>query len=324
MDPIKDSALNIVSLNIRSLTIKEDSIKLKRLFKLDAAIIVLTEVCVNGSAYNRLCRLWREQISRYQVWYSGTEYRGIMILIKKQSGCYFENESQIHNDAVLVDFVFPGGITVNSACVYGPSHKDDKAFWELVKSQLDLRNSLGGKMILGDYNVSLNFSRDTSNYLTDPHKHSRIKINQWIYNGEFIDVFDELHPGKSSYTWSRSSDILRKDGDPNIRNAALGKQSRIDHILISPNLLHAVKKIEHVNYGRKVSDHSAVVMTLDWAETDKGQGVFRCGAETHKDKNYQEIIFCSFYKSVLDYIEDTGIQHDLRVRIDKILALTVK
>ena len=76
-------------------------------------------------------------------------------------------------------------------------------------------------MILGDYNVSLNFSRDTSNYLTDPHKHSRIKINQWIFNGELVDAYDELHPGKSSYTWSRSSDILRKDGDPNIRNAAL-------------------------------------------------------------------------------------------------------
>merc|ERR1712002_42846 len=120
------------------------------------------------------------------------------------------------------------------------------------------------------------------------------------------------------------ADILHKDGDPNIRNATLGKQSRIDHILISPNLLHAVKKIEHVNYGRKVSDYSAVVMTLDWAETDKGQGVFCCGAETHKDKNYQEIIYSSFYKSVLDYIEDTSIQNDLRVRIDKILALTVK
>ena len=65
-------------------------------------------------------------------------------------------------------------------------------------------------------------------------------------------------------------------------------------------------------------------MTLDWAETDKGQGVFRCGAETHKNKNYQEIIYCSFYKSVLDYIEDTSIQNDLRSRIDKILALTLK
>ena len=83
MDPIKDSALNIISLNIRSLTIKENSVKLKRIFKLDAAIIVLTEVSVNGTAFSNLCRLWREQISRYQVWYTGTDYRGIMILVKK-------------------------------------------------------------------------------------------------------------------------------------------------------------------------------------------------------------------------------------------------
>ena len=142
-------------------------------------------------------------------------------------------------------------------------------------------------MILGDYNVSLNFSRDTNNYLTDPHKKARIKINQWLYNGVFVDVFDELHPGKSSYTWSRLAEILRKDGDSNIRNASWERQSRIDHILLSASLLPADKKIEHVNYGRRVSDHSAGVMTLDWAETDKGQGVFRCGTETHKNKQYQ-------------------------------------
>ena len=55
LDPIKDSALNIVSLNIRSLTIKENSVKLKRIFKLDAAIIVLTEVSVDSTAYMNLC-----------------------------------------------------------------------------------------------------------------------------------------------------------------------------------------------------------------------------------------------------------------------------
>ena len=97
----------------------------------------------------------------------------------------------------------------------------------------------------------------------------------------------------------------------------------IDHILLSPSLIHAVKKIEHVNYGRRVSDHSAVVMTLDWAQTDKGQGVFRCGAETHKNIQYQDIIFCSFYKSVLDYVEDSIVQNNLRGQVDKILTLTL-
>jgi len=66
-------------------------------------------------------------------------------MLVKNSGCFFENEYKINNDAVLVDFAFPGGTIVNTACVYGPSHKDDKDFWELVKSQLYLRNSPGGK-----------------------------------------------------------------------------------------------------------------------------------------------------------------------------------
>jgi len=48
---------------------------------LDAAVIVLTEVCMNGSDYYRLSRYWREKISRYQVWYTGTDYHGIIILI---------------------------------------------------------------------------------------------------------------------------------------------------------------------------------------------------------------------------------------------------
>ena len=95
-----------------------------------------------------------------------------------------------------------GGKIVNAACVYDPSHKDDKDFWDLVKRNLDLRKSNGPKMILGDYNVTLNFSRDTNNYLTDPHKKARIKINQWIYNADFCDVYEEFHPGRSSYAWS--------------------------------------------------------------------------------------------------------------------------
>ena len=94
----------------------------------------------------------------------------------------------------------------------------------------------------------------------------------------------------------------------NLRSTAWDKKSRIDHILLSPSLFHAVKKMVHVNYGRKVSHHSAVAMAMDWVETDKGQTVFRCGAETHKNKQYQNIITCSFYRSLLNFVEDTSLK----------------
>ena len=73
----KDSAINVCSLNIRSLTIKKDSVKLKRLFKLDASVIVLTEVCVDGPDFDKLHQYWREQVSKY---YNGLLVQNIVVL----------------------------------------------------------------------------------------------------------------------------------------------------------------------------------------------------------------------------------------------------
>ena len=78
----KDSALSVCSLNIRSLTISDTSVKLKRLFLMEYSIIVFTEVCVEGSDFDKLHQYWREQVSKYQIWTTGSKYHGIMILIK--------------------------------------------------------------------------------------------------------------------------------------------------------------------------------------------------------------------------------------------------
>ena len=45
------------------------------------------------------------------------KYRGIMILVRKTSGCYWENVVKLNEDAVLLDIVFLDGITVNTAAV---------------------------------------------------------------------------------------------------------------------------------------------------------------------------------------------------------------
>ena len=143
---------------MRSLAISDKSIKLKCVFQMEHAIIVLTDVCVNGLKFEILHRKWREQVSKYHIWANISGYRGIMILVRKSSGCYWENLVKLNDDAVLLDFVMPDGIQINTAAVYGPSHTDD---WDNVNTNLDLGSSNGGKMILGDYNVTLNFARDT-------------------------------------------------------------------------------------------------------------------------------------------------------------------
>ena len=63
-DKQKDSSLNICTLNMRSLTISDKSIKLKRVFQMEHAFIVLTEVCVNGSKFEML----HQKISQSRIW----------------------------------------------------------------------------------------------------------------------------------------------------------------------------------------------------------------------------------------------------------------
>ena len=82
--------------------------------------------------------------------------------------------SNIHyhdSDTIIFELSLPGGIPINTAAVYGPNGDIDQ-YWKDVKSVLDTRTG-DGKMILGDFNVTLDFARDTSNYLTDPHKKCR-------------------------------------------------------------------------------------------------------------------------------------------------------
>ena len=67
-----------------------------------------------------------------------------------------------------------------------------------------------------------------------------------------------------------------------------------------------------------MSDHKAVVMHLDWSHTNYGKGVFRCGANTHKDPIYQKQIRIVFSKALPDFVDDDAKADSLRQLIGQI------
>ena len=64
----------------------------------------------------------------------------------------------------VFDIIMPDGLVINTAAVYGPSDSDDPKYWVRVWSLLDERND-DARLILGDFNSTLDFARDTANYL---------------------------------------------------------------------------------------------------------------------------------------------------------------
>ena len=127
------------------------------------------------------------------------------------------------------------------------------------------------KMILGDYNVTLNHRIDSRGYASDPHRKCRLAINQWIDNGIVCDTFHDFDPNKVGYTWHTND---------------LKKQARLDYILTSPQLYAKVKQIKNV--PQITTDHSSVILSVDFNCAERGPGVYRCPPHLHKDINYQQ------------------------------------
>lgn len=75
-------------------------------------------------------------------------------------------------DSTVISYLKePNGDCINCETIYSPS-QDKPEYWRIVDRKLSERQS-DYKIIMADFNTSLNFTRETARYLTDPHQTSR-------------------------------------------------------------------------------------------------------------------------------------------------------
>ena len=126
-------------------------------------------------------------------------------------------------------------------------------------------------MIIGDYNTTLDYSRDRKGYSKTIDTHNcRALIKTWV------NAFAYHHPWKKSYTWESKQ--------------KKGQKGRIDHCLVSPNLIKHTKYINHTSIGEHLTDHRAIEVIIDWAKAKRGKGNFRAKRGLEKNPRYQELI----------------------------------
>ena len=75
-----------------------------------------------------------------------------------------------------------------------------------------------------------------------------------------LDALRILNPEQREFTW---------------RNKNLKQQARLDYILVSENLLFALKKCIIIHHPWTISDHSTVLASFQMEEIMKGPGSFR-------------------------------------------------
>ena len=177
---------------------------------------------------------------------------------------------------------------ISVAACYAPSHKDDEDYFLHVKEILDTRPS-PYQLMLGDFNTVLDYTKDQSGYITDPHTKTRAVLQTWEEEEELVDCYRQEHPNEICYTFRTKSHL---------------KKARLDYALASPPLLEHIVSIDHHYIDEELTDHSATVIKVDITKYPKGPGVFRAHPLIEQNKTYASLISNTIRAAILDNIED--------------------
>ena len=220
--------------------------------------------------------------SKYTIHGNPTKHRGILVFLRKSSGCTISNINDHGSiDTLFFTITLPDNTTIDTLAIYAPS-KDTPEFWENAHNIInDGPNT--NKIIIGDFNCTLNHQQDQIGYKTDPHSKSRKVINQLLEQEILIDSYRHLHPDKRSYTFRT------KNGK---------KRGRLDYGLISPSLIPSLKNVTHIAHNFDNTDHSTIALEIDITNSTKGKGLFRCPPHLHQNIDYQILIKNTIKKAI--------------------------
>ena len=128
------SAFTISSTNIRSLCVREKAKsrrKLEAIKELDTDISILIDSHVDKQGLDKLYKDHRPILCKYNFISNYAAKRGILVLIKKQTGITLGNVLD-HDDKniLVISVTTSANVTIDIAAIYGPSREDDPSFFQ--------------------------------------------------------------------------------------------------------------------------------------------------------------------------------------------------
>ena len=206
---------------------------------------IILDSYVDENRFNQIRQAHKTRMLGYDIVSNFSALRGVLILIRQNSGYTAKNISILDNtNTVQFDLKAPDNIIYNIVCVYAPRANDPKYLSDLHKMVYSSKGE--HQMIIGDFNTTLNPHLDKVNYLTDAHSRSRSVINSWIEDGQYIDAFRYLHPTKKAYSWRCDSKKTQL--------------ARLDICLVTPALAALLFKVDHTM--TRNSDHSSLIISI--------------------------------------------------------------
>ena len=259
----------LATANIRSLGRGIESKKKLRLYLSNSPnVVIFTETGVTDNNWVEWWKCNRYELCNYGGVYLENGKRGIIVLCKKPAK--IENYETINRNILKVT-VKLGDDNLAIFATYAPSKGNNNVhfFNDLRRSQLESTEK--HQIIAGDLNTTLDPILDKEGYVKDDHWRSRELINSWCEDESLIDVYRHCNPGRKQFTWHTKN---------------YGQKARLDYILVSNSLAHAIKKCTIMQCPWNISDHGMVTATIELEKIDTGPGTFRCTYGLNKIPEY--------------------------------------
>ena len=163
---------------------------------------------------------------------------------------------------------------ITISCVYGPNN-DDPDFYENIvfKETSKCQEQSDYTIMGGDWNLVLNQSLDTYEYVSQNNGKAKEKVIGYMDNEGFVDIFREFHPTKKRFTWRKFGSI---------------KRARLDFLLVSASLLPFVEDADIL--PGIASDHSIPYIDVDISNFKRGRGFFKFNNSLIKDGDYVKLV----------------------------------
>ena len=236
--------------------------------------------------------------------YATSNARGVGIFISKQVDYKVHNSIIDENgNYVILDISFEEN-RMTLVTLYGPN-EDKPTFYEHIFKLID---QLGNDSLLvcGDFNLVLDPSKDYKNYKHVNNKKARATLLNIINENQLHDPFRQQFPLLRRYTWRRTRPL---------------QQARLDFFLTSPAL---TQYVENTSINPSIqSDHSIVVVTLQFNKFKHGKGLWKLNNSLLKYIEYINLInkkiievkkpyaLIEYNNDRIDYIPDADLQFSI-------------
>ena len=158
--------------------------------------------------------------------------------------------------------------------VYAPNHDDPEFFVQVI----EIINTIQSEHVImggGDFNLVMNPELDRQG-IKPPTTHTRAlaMLNIYMKEMDMCDIWHNMHLDSREFTWYR---LLPQ---PTF--------SRLDMFLINVGLSGYIQCIEHKPSFK--SNHSIVMMSFQFEEEKRGQGIWRLNTRLLFDKQYVDMM----------------------------------